>query len=37
MLNSLEIRSPFLDYRLFEYVISHNSLNDNNKYSPKNN
>ena len=35
MLNSLEIRSPFLDYRLFEYVISHNSLNDNNKYSPK--
>lgn len=35
MLNSLEVRSPFLDHRLFEYVVSHNNLNHNSQYSSK--
>lgn len=35
MLNSLEIRSPFLDYRLAEYVISHSSFNTGENFIPK--
>jgi asparagine synthase (glutamine-hydrolysing) len=35
MLNSLEIRSPFLDYRLFEYVAGHSSSNNGGKFSSK--
>lgn len=35
MLNSLEIRSPFLDHRLAEYVISHDSLVNPNEFSAK--
>lgn len=35
MLNSLEIRSPFMDHRLFEYVASHTRADSNYKFSPK--
>ena len=35
MLNSLEIRSPFLDHRLFEYVASHTRTDSNYKFSAK--
>jgi asparagine synthase (glutamine-hydrolysing) len=35
MLNSLEIRSPFMDHRLFEYVASHTRTDSNYKFSPK--
>ena len=36
MLNSLEVRSPFLDYRLAEYIISHKNSNSIENFSPKN-
>ena len=36
MLSSLEIRSPFLDHRLAEYVVSHNYLVNSDNYSSKN-
>ena len=32
MLNSLEIRSPFLDYRLAEYVIGHKSFSSGEQF-----
>ena len=35
MLCSLEIRSPFLDHRLAEYVVSHNYLDNGDNYSSK--
>ena len=35
MANSLEVRSPFVDHRLVEYVLSHNFY-ENNIYSSKN-
>ena len=35
MLNSLEIRSPFLDHRLFEYVASHSRSEPDYKFIPK--
>lgn len=35
MLNSLEIRSPFMDHRLFEYVASHTRADLDYKFSPK--
>ena len=35
MLNSLEIRSPFMDHRLFEYVASHTRSDLGDKFSPK--
>lgn len=35
MANSLEVRSPFVDHRLVEYVLSHNFY-ENNTYSSKN-
>ena len=35
MLNSLEIRSPFMDHRLFEYVASHKRADSDYKFSPK--
>ena len=35
MLSSLEIRSPFLDHRLAEYVVSHNYLVNSDNYSSK--
>tara|TARA_Y100000741_G_scaffold37063_1_gene26043 strand:- start:426 stop:866 length:441 start_codon:yes stop_codon:yes gene_type:complete len=35
MLNSLEIRSPFLDHRLAEYVVSHNYLVKGDNFSSK--
>jgi len=34
MANSLEVRSPFVDHRLIEYMFSHN-LYENNKYKSK--
>ncbi len=35
MANSLEVRSPFVDHRLVEYILSH-KLYENNIYSSKN-
>lgn len=35
MYNSLEIRSPFVDHRLFEYVASHTRSNSDSSFSPK--
>ena len=35
MLNSLEIRSPFMDHRLFEYVASHTRTDSDYSFSPK--
>ena len=35
MLNSLEIRSPFMDHRLFEYVASHTRIESDYSFSPK--
>ena len=35
MQNSLEIRSPFIDHRLYEYIISHRYFNNNYEYSQK--
>ena len=35
MLCSLEIRSPFLDHRLAEYVVGHNYLDNGGNYSSK--
>ena len=35
MLNSLEIRSPFMDHRLFEYVASHSRIDLERKFTPK--
>ena len=35
MLNSLEIRSPFMDHRLFEYVASHTRSSSSSSFSPK--
>ena len=35
MLCSLEIRSPFLDHRLAEYVVGHNYLDNGDNYSSK--
>ncbi len=35
MLNSLEIRSPFIDHRLFEYVASHKRSDSDYSFSPK--
>lgn len=35
MLNSLEVRSPFLDHRLFQYIISHQNYEMNKKFSSK--
>ena len=35
MLNSLEIRSPFVDYRLFEYIMSHSNFNEGDIFTPK--
>ena len=35
MLNSLEIRSPFLDYRLAEYVIGHKSFSSGEQFTAK--
>ena len=35
MLNSLEIRSPFVDHRLFEYIIGHRQFEENENFTPK--
>tara|TARA_X000000368_G_scaffold108809_1_gene84669 strand:- start:31654 stop:33450 length:1797 start_codon:yes stop_codon:yes gene_type:complete len=35
MLNSLEIRSPFLDYRLYEYILGHRRFDTQNDFTPK--
>lgn len=35
MLNSLEIRSPFLDYRLYEYILGHRRFDMQNDFTPK--
>ena len=35
MLNSLEIRSPFLDYRLAEYVMGHKSFSSGEQFTAK--
>ena len=35
MLNSLEIRSPFMDHRLFQYVASHTRSDSGSSFTPK--